>query len=520
MFQLWQSLDKKQYLCKTVTYLPDKPGYLAKIAKLFATHDINITFFHFNRSEHPNRVVIEGKHDKIESFEILNRILEEEGFFEEKCEEELKIIEADKILKISVYIEHKPGTLAQFAELLKKHEANVVYMIYNEMLSENKAEIAFYVKDLIQIENLANEMNNAGYYYNFEYKGIDEENTNRIIGLNLIERFYLKLRKFLKEQEIKEVKGLIEASKKLSDTLVQFNKEAGKIFEVGQIYSNILIFAISSRTKTGNNFSYRRLPSIAVGEVLLHTFKLPTGGNIYIFQDNDEFTMIDGCYGLYYKDVKKMLKENGIEPSKIRKIYISHADADHVGLSGYFEEEFAAEVFMHPASKGIIEKNNRAFGSNTPLGTLNQYFTILVNAITETKFPQHWKPFKIEKANRTGDFFVIDEFYIGELQFKALESIGGHIPGQVFFLNEEAGLLFTADYLLYLPSLSEEEKNILSIPKFLMVSTNVDSKIFKTEMKQLSELAKHIDIKLKHHKKGLTILPGHGDYYPSKLLNL
>ncbi len=53
-----------------------------------------------------------------------------------------------------------------------------------------------------------------------------------------------------------------------------------------------------------------------------------------------------------------------------------------------------------------------------------------------------------------------------------------------------------------------------------MVSTNVDSKIFKTKMKQLSELAKHIDIKLKQHKKGLTILPGHGDYYPSKLLNL
>ncbi len=58
MFQLWQSLDKKQYLCKTVTYLPAKLGYLAKIANLFATQDINITFFHFNRSEHPNRVVI------------------------------------------------------------------------------------------------------------------------------------------------------------------------------------------------------------------------------------------------------------------------------------------------------------------------------------------------------------------------------------------------------------------------------------------------------------------------------
>ncbi len=52
-----------------------------------------------------------------------------------------------------------------------------------------------------------------------------------------------------------------------------------------------------------------------------------------------------------------------------------------------------------------------------------------------------------------------------------------------------------------------------------MFSTNVDSKTFKAEMKQLAELAKSIDNELKN-MKGLTIFPGHGDYYPSKLLNI
>jgi hypothetical protein len=51
------------------------------------------------------------------------------------------------------------------------------------------------------------------------------------------------------------------------------------------------------------------------------------------------------------------------------------------------------------------------------------------------------------------------------------------------------GLFFTGDYLLYVPSLSEEEKSFLNIPKLLMTSTNVNSKIFREEMELLKNLA-------------------------------
>lgn len=68
-------------------------------------------------------------------------------------------------------------------------------MIYNEAVSENKCEIAFYVNKPEQINALAQEMNLSGYHYNFEYSGADEEKTDRIIGLNLLERFFLNLKK-------------------------------------------------------------------------------------------------------------------------------------------------------------------------------------------------------------------------------------------------------------------------------------------------------------------------------------
>ncbi len=518
MFQLFESTDHSCFLCKTRLYVPDKPGILAKIAEIFAKHSINITYFYYNRSEHPNKIIIEGVNSKKESFKKLYKDLSKENLWTEFYEEDFQITDIKNILKVSAYLENKPGTLAEFARLLKKYEVNVLYMIYNELVSENKAEIALYVKDHSIINKLAQELNLAGYHYNFEYSGTDQENTNKVIGLNLIERFFLRLKKVLDPEEIKEIKNIIQASKNLSETLVNFNKELGKNLEAGQVFTNILVFAFSSRSKTGKNFFYKKLPILPAGDLLIHSFRLPTGGNVYLIQKNDEFVMIDGGYGIYYENVKHMLEENGIDPAKIRRIYISHADADHAGLSGYFEEEFGSRVFMHPEAKGIIENNNRAYGTNTPLFLLNKHFTVLVNHFTRCKFPVNWIPFKTRPKEKIGEFQVIDEFQIGDAKFKVIQSLGGHIQGQVFFLSEDAGILYTADYLLYLPSLSKEEKEILSIPKYLLTSTNTNSGIFRKEMNLLKQLAKEIDEKLKKQGRGLMIFPGHGDYYPARIL--
>lgn len=518
MWETLRALDGNLFLVRTKFYVPDKPGSLAKLAELFSKRNINIVLFYYNRSEHPNRVVIEGKALDSESLKSLYEEAQNQGFFEEIYEEDLEITELENILKLSIYLEHKPGTLFKVAQILKKHEANVIYMIFNELVSENKANIAFYVKDSNQINSLLNELNALGYHYNLEYSGVNQEDTNKLIGLNLVEKFYLKLKKILSEEEVENLRKIINASKYLSETLLKFNKEAGQNLEAGQVFANILTFAISSRTKVNTNFFYKKLPSLPIGDILIHTFKLPTGGNLYLLETKDEYVMIDGSYGIYYEDVKKMLRQNGIFPEKIRRIYISHPDADHAGLSGYFEEEFNTEVYLHKDAIDVIENENRVYGVNTPLYDLNHYFTILVNYFTKCKFPQNYKVFNTEEIERYAQFKVIDFFKVGDYKFKVLESLGGHIPGQVFFLCEEAGVIFTADYLLYVPSLTEEEKNILNIPKFLMTSTNANSRIFRQEMELLKNLCIDLDKNLRKQGKGLIIFPGHGDFYPARFL--
>jgi ACT domain-containing protein len=48
--------DNGRWLVEMTTYLEDRPGSLAQLARTAATHGANITRFVFNRAESPNRV--------------------------------------------------------------------------------------------------------------------------------------------------------------------------------------------------------------------------------------------------------------------------------------------------------------------------------------------------------------------------------------------------------------------------------------------------------------------------------
>lgn len=516
LFRIYHQESGSGYLAKISAYLPDRPGSLAGLAEIFSKHSINIILFHYDRSVHPNRVILEVTGSAIEAITSIRGELESMNFLNMEStpdSPEIGVLDTRNIVKIEVMLENKPGTLGGFARLLAEHEANVIYMFYNEDISQTSANVSLFTKDPDKVDVLLRDMNSRGYYYSVIYKGAEHREIEDVIGLNLTERFFFKLKKALKTDDISKLRRLIDSSRKLSDALVKFSSEAGKHFQEGGLITSVLAFASASLMKRGETFTYRKLPSMAVDGVTLHAFRLPTGGNIYILENNGAYVMIDGSYGLYYEDVKKMLSENGIDPALIKNIYLTHADADHAGLSGYFREEFGVSVHLHKDSAGIIENDNRAWGSSSPLLDLNHYFTVLVNDFTAASFPGKWTAYRDEESGSGPGLRVIDSFQLGAHNYRVIESLGGHVPGQVFFISYDSGLFFTADYLLLVESLDEGEREILNYPKFMMTSTNVNSSLFRREMEMLKQLAKDLDATMRNAGKEAFIIPGHGDYY-------
>jgi glyoxylase-like metal-dependent hydrolase (beta-lactamase superfamily II) len=522
-FRIYKSeLKETDYLGKITVFLTDRPGSLAALASIFAKFDINIAYFYYNRSEHPNRVLLEVRSSNLDSIKKVHIELDNQNLFNGDLllhpNIELGVLDTHSILNINVQLENKPGTLGNFATLLRDYTANVIYMAYNEDISESSADISLVTQDTQEVDRLLKDMNETGYHYSLGYKGAEQKEVEDIIGLNLVERFFFRLKKLLQTEDIDRLKKLVESSTRMSEMLVKFSQEAGKHLEAGEVFTNVLAFASVSLSKTGQNFSYRRLPSLPFGKVTFHVFRIPTGGNIYLLESDSEMVMIDGAYGLYYEDIKKMLKENGLDPANIKRIYLSHTDADHAGISGYFADEFGTKVYLHPEARGIIENENRAWGSNSNLLDLNHFFTVLVNEFTQYHVPKQWQEYKTDEKTKEDGFSVIDSFDIAGQRYKILESSGGHVPGNVFFLSDDSGLVFTGDYLLSIESLSPEDKANLNYPKFMMTSTNADSRTFKLEMDLLRQFIIKFNQRLQAHNRGAIIVPGHGDYYPANRL--
>jgi glyoxylase-like metal-dependent hydrolase (beta-lactamase superfamily II) len=260
------------------------------------------------------------------------------------------------------------------------------------------------------------------------------------------------------------------------------------------------------------------MPPLKIGgRVGLFGFRLPTSENIYVFQHDGELTMIDGGYGVYYDDINKLFRKKGWDPAELRRIFLTHADADHAGTAGYFAEEFGTKVYMHPASKEVIAGDNRAYGISGKLSGLNKFYTRLVNRFTNCRFAEEPEYFSSSATGKAGAFNIIDAFSIGDLQFDVLESLGGHVPGNVFFLNRKYGLIFTADYMLNIKSLSAENRDTLNVYKYLLISPNSNGPVFKKEMAALQELMLGINSEVRKSGRSALIFPGHGEYYSLEL---
>jgi hypothetical protein len=191
---------------------------------------------------------------------------------------------------------------------------------------------------------------------------------------------------------------------------------------------------------------------------------------------------------------------------RLKKIYITHADADHSGAGGLFD----AKSIMHKKTLDAIKEANRAYGSASQSSVLEEVYTKLINLFSEFHPPENVECFKDKFSGMRKIFPIVDEFKIDDLKFEVLESLGGHLPGQTFLLCQEEGLLFSGDSLINFESLSRERKKYNLLAKTLMTSVNIDTENAAKERVALMHIASEWDEKLADKNKRFLICGGHG----------
>ncbi len=184
-----------------------------------------------------------------------------------------------------------------------------------------------------------------------------------------------------------------------------------------------------------------------------------------------------------------MLAHYGLgDMSRLRGIYITHADADHSGGAW----SFPAPVYVHPGTADIINAANRAYGSVSESSVLEAVYTKLINLFSAFRPPEEMELFDLTPIGEVMGLNVIGSIRVGDMTLKVLDGLGGHLHGQVFFVAEKEGVLFTGDSLINFKSLNEERSRYNLLAKNLMTTVNVDSVRADQERRVLIELAKKL----------------------------
>ncbi|MDG6256579.1 MAG: MBL fold metallo-hydrolase [Methanomicrobiaceae archaeon] len=452
-----------------IARMPNQPGALHRAAEIMKRYGGNISRIQYDRRIDPQTVFFEVR-CPAPAYAAIEEELAAIGYLQ-------TTLGNLSFLTFHVHLPHRPGALFAFLGYTTAANANIAFIDFDETGQHpDRVTVSLNLTESRVADELLNRLKSRYPLEILEYDTTGERLDTTI--------FYIQL-----AQKLRTIIGCAEEEFLLS-FLHDINHIVQELCGLGkdplEVFDNILQTGTTLKNTTGEGF-YCDVQRIDIdAATTLYCFQMPGGGNIFLFDGADEQVMVDTGYGIYHADVLRMLQAMGLgDGSRITRIIITHADADHCGAGGLF----AAPACMHRGTQEIIREANRAYGSASQDSILEEVYTTMINLFSRFSPPEAVELFPPAGSRMRSIFFVLDRISICGIDFEVLESLGGHLYGQVFLFSPGTGLMFTADSLFDFGSLTEARRRYNSHADFLITSVNVDSDRARKERKALAELA-------------------------------
>ena len=485
--------------------MPDKPGALHRAAEIIKSYSGNINRIQYDRRIDPATVFFEVTATPA-TYARMKEDLHAIGYLQET-------LPTLGFLKFAVHVPHQPGSLFELLTYITGAGANIAYIDFDDRRCDprgvaeperehrrcaaDRLTISLNIEETAIVESLLDRLKSRYRLEILEYDTTGERLDDTVFYV----RFAQTVRGLIGTAEDGFLLSLLQDVNHIVQELNSLGQDPREVFEC------ILTTGRTLRNTTGDRFyaDVQRIP--LADDVEVFCFQMPGGGNIFLLRAPDETVMIDTGYGIYHEDAVRMFQHYGLgDLTRIRRIYLTHADADHCGAGGFFN----AEAFTHQGSQEIIRQANRAYGSRSESSILEEVYTTIINLFSRFNPPENPTLFSGEHLSMRSIFPVLARFRVHDLEFEVLESLGGHMHGQVYFFCPDHGIIFTADTLINFGSLDDDRKRYNSLADFLVTSVNVDSERARQERRALLDLVREMDGILAPRGRRCLIAGGHG----------
>jgi glyoxylase-like metal-dependent hydrolase (beta-lactamase superfamily II) len=475
-----------------ITSLPDKAGVFLQASRLISGRGGNIRRVSYNKAVDPHTVFIDVEADE-EALDGIENDLKSVGYVRQNIAE-------TKVIEINVRIPDHPGAVLPVLEILNRHDINICYM--NSCARGDPWQdfkFALLIEDPPMIKTILTEISAVYPVDIIESDSSEEELDNTV--------FYIHL-----ANEMKSLLGISDGRAmefiRESNRILQFLQSKGE--DADKVFDYIRRFARTVSGYRGSNYKIDREVRELSPAVTLYSIQPYCGSNTYLLDCGGELVIIDTGYSIYREELTYLLVL--LFPDwheKHKRVYITHADVDHCGLLHFVKN---AGIFVNEKSFENFRRQLEGLPDFREQTELHHGYSKISRIISGYVSPQLSSLTVIDKGTplHHDSLVPIGSMKAGGLDFTIYEGSGGHLSGEMVFVNEKPGVVFTGDILVNIDGFSEERAEFNSLAPYLMKSVNEDSKKAAAMRKEVTEMIQAIAAR---NGKPCLVCGGHGPLF-------
>jgi len=222
------------------------------------------------------------------------------------------------------------------------------------------------------------------------------------------------------------------------------------------------------------------------GGLKLTVVEPPSGSNLCLIRTGAGLLCFDSgfpCYGGESLDCLRGLY-SGFD-SLPRDLLLTHADVDHVGLAGSFDRVFLSRKCY---DNFVCESRGQP--------NLREQNPAHAPYVRISKILSHYKPPELEKMRIIGGdsapcrqpVEAIGALELGGLTFEVYEGAGGHIAGEVVYIERRLRVLFTGDLFVNIKGFMPQQAQFNRVAPYLMTSVDTDPALAAGERQAILKL--------------------------------
>lgn len=450
------------------TIMPDKVGAFLAASRIFSSLGLNITRVSYNKAVDAHVLFIEAEGSGI-ALDTAAMALEEIGYLQSDPA-------TGNVMLIEFLLRDQPGVVEPVLELIDSYAFNISYISSQEngtdhqhflmgLFVEDGADVARFLQEASQLCDID--------VLDYDPSGIALDNTV----------FYMSFANEIAEKaglDVDEKRQLIVDSNLIMETLAHRREQPHKTFETIGRYADALV------SHGGAGYDPRVTDHELPGGLVLTLIEPPCGSNACLIETADGILCVDGGFPRYHDDLVSVIRQRCPRFDEGRKVMLlTHADIDHCGLIGDFDEVWLSRTCL---DNFVAEREGRdSLREQNPLHApycrisevLSGYRPVSVDGMRVIG----------ERAEGSDSLLArIGTVDWGGLSFEAYQGAGGHVAGEVVFVERRLRLLFTGDIFVNIKGFTAEQAAFNRLAPYLMTSVDSDPALAARERSAISAL--------------------------------